>query len=72
MRDAWLTLWISKDGNRDFGAARQAFLGEEGDFRDQVTFRRLGQCRRMGVKVSITSPTRVDVLALEADISREA
>lgn len=63
-RDANMTVKVSKDGSRVYGAATTHFLGEEGAFCVPVIRRRLGTARQMALKCSISSPTRVDILAM--------
>lgn len=71
MRDAYMTIRVSRDGSHVYGAASQHFLGEEGAFCVPVIRRRLGQARQMAVKCSISSPIRVDVLACAVQAEQE-
>lgn len=70
-RDAYITLWVAKDGSRNYGAATQHFLGEEGAFCVPVIRRRMGSSRQFAVRVSCTSPTRVDILAMAIEAEQE-
>jgi len=63
-RDAWMTVKVAKDGSRNYGAATQHFLGEEGAFCVPVIRRRLGIARQLVTRNSVSSPTRVDILAM--------
>lgn len=71
-RDAWMTITVAKDGSKNYGAATQHFLGEEGAFCVPVIRRRMGTARQMTVKCSISSPTRVDILALAVEAEQES
>jgi hypothetical protein len=62
-RDANMTLKVAKDGSRNYGAATVHFLGEEGAFCVPVIRRRMGNARQFVLRCSVTSPTRVDILA---------
>jgi hypothetical protein len=69
-RDAYVTIWVAKDAH-NYGAATEHFLGEEGAFCVPVIRRRLGNSRQFAMKVSCTSPTRVDFLAMAIQASKE-
>lgn len=71
MRDAWMTLRTSNDGAHNFGNASQHFLGEEGAFCVAVERYRMGSQRQMVIRSSVSSPTRVDVLAQAIQADRE-
>lgn len=69
-RDAWLTIRVSRDAH-NYGAASPHFLGEEGQFNYKVTRNRIGQSEQLALELEISSPTRVDILALEAEVESE-
>jgi hypothetical protein len=71
-RDANITIKVAKDGSKNYGAATQHFLGEEGAFCVPVIRRRCGSARQFAVRVSCTSPTRVDFLAMAMQAERES
>ncbi len=62
MSDRKVTITISKDGGHNYGAAREQSLGELGQYRHRVRFRRLGRSEQFCAKVRVTSPIVMDHL----------
>lgn len=69
-RDCYLTMKVAKDAT-NFGAATEHFLGEEGAFNVPAIRRRLGTSRQFVLRCSMTSPTRIDVLGMAVQVTRE-
>lgn len=68
MSDRKVTLFVSKDGGHNYGAAREQSLGELGQYPHRVRFRRLGRMIEGTFKVRITSPLVIDHLGGVADM----
>ena len=68
MSDRKVTLFVSKDGGHNYGAAREQSLGELGQYQQRVRFRRLGRMIDGMFKVRVTSPVVMDHLGAVADM----
>lgn len=56
MSDRKVTIFVSKDGGHNYGAAREQSLGELGQYQQRVRFRRLGRAESFCAKIRVTSP----------------
>lgn len=68
MSDRKVTIFPSKDGGYNFGAAREQSLGELGQYQHRVRFRRLGRSEQFCAKVRVTSPIVMNHIGAVADI----
>lgn len=68
MSDRKVTIFPSKDGGYNFGAAREQSLGELGQYQHRVRFRRLGRSEQMCFKIRVTSPIVMNHIGAVADI----
>lgn len=71
MSDNYVTLRICKDGGHDFLAPTVHSLGDVGAFQTEVIRRRMGVARWACLEISISSPIKRDLIAVEAMISHE-
>lgn len=67
MTDRKVTLALSKDGGHTFADPREATVGDVGQYRNRVRFRRFGVGRELVARVRFTSPVRCDVNFLVVD-----
>jgi hypothetical protein len=67
--DRILQISVSKNGSKTYGDPSFHDLPETGDFKKRIVRRRLGQARKMVVKIECTSPVDVTILAASIDAS---
>lgn len=70
-RDNYCTTFVSKDGGHSFGAGRQHYLGEEGDFNRAAIRRGLGFARQLDLDIYFSSPTKRDIIAVAVLVRSE-
>ena len=68
MTDRKVTIFPSKDGGHNFGAAREQSLGELGQYEHPVKFRRLGRAKSFCAKIRVTSPIVMNHMGAVADL----
>jgi hypothetical protein len=66
--DPQLMLQISNDGGHTYGNEIWQTFGRQGEYRTQVTFRRLGMARDRVFKLVISDPVRVRIVGGELDV----
>lgn len=55
-REGELSLQVSKDGGRTFGAAKSRTLGTQGDYDRRMIWRQMGQAQQFCIKVLVDEP----------------
>jgi hypothetical protein len=60
--DRKVTVAVSRDGGHNYGAQREASLGELGAYRQRVRFRRFGRGLQFVMKIRVTSPIKADLM----------
>ena len=68
MSDRKVTVFISRNGGRTWGAGRECSLGELGEYLNRVRLRRLGRSHQFCVKIRVTSPISMNHLGAVADM----
>lgn len=66
-RPSRVTMRVSRDGGRTFGAARTRSMGRTGQYAGTVRFRALGQYRRMTMQIDMTDPVTTPLFS-EANV----
>jgi hypothetical protein len=66
--DPQVMLQISNDGGHTYGNEIWQTFGRQGEYRTQVTFRRLGMARDRVFKLVISDPVRVRIVGGELDV----
>lgn len=69
MSDRKVMFRYSKDGGHNWSAWVERDLGEVGEFQKRVRRYRLGQGRQWVFDTRVTSPIRVDILAMSLQVS---
>lgn len=64
--DPLIDLWVSKDGGKTFDHFEAKKMGEQGEYRDRVVFRRLGASRTFVFRAEMTDP--VDLIAFDTNV----
>lgn len=69
MIDRIVMFRYSKDGGHNWSGWVERSLGEVGEFQKRVRRYRLGQGRQWVFDIRVTSPIRVDILAMSLQVS---
>lgn len=67
--DRILQISVSKNGSQTYGDPTYHDLPETGDFKKRITRKRLGQARQMVMRIEVTSPVDVTLIAASVDAS---
>lgn len=69
--DRIISLSVSKNGARTFGAPDYRNLPQTGDFDKRLVWRRKGLSRQFVVRIDCTSPVAVTLIAASVQTSQE-
>jgi len=66
-RPSRMWMRVSRDGGHTWGEPKYRDVGRIGDYEARVTFRAMGQFRRMNVELNVTDPSEISWLS-EANV----
>ena len=72
MSDRKVRLDVQKNGDMNKIVTKTADLGEAGDRTKRVRFHRFGEAREMDATITVTAPTRADLMAAVGEIEVES